>query len=77
MKPKKADEAPVKPKADADEDKSNVGPTESQETQADVTASDIALEALVQCEVNGIAIEEFMLALKEQLVMADNTKAVA
>lgn len=77
MKPKKADAAPVKPKADADEDKSNVGPTESQETQADVTASDIALEALVQCEVNGIAIEEFMLALKEQLVMADNTKAVA
>ena len=77
MKPKKAVAAPVKPEADADEDKSNVGPTESQENQADITASDIALEALVQCEVNGIAIEEFMLALKEQLVMADNNQAVA
>lgn len=45
--------------------------------KAPVTAGDIALEALVQCEANGIAIKDFMLALKEQLQMIDETKVAA
>ena len=40
-----------------------------------MSAEDIAFEALLQCETNKIPVEEFMLALKEQLVMID--KAVA
>ena len=44
---------------------------------ADKSASDIALDALVQCEVNGITVKDFMLALKEQLEMLDTNKAVA
>ena len=86
MKPKAA----PKPKADApfavpqewvDEaiDKSNVGlNSEADESPiADKSASDIALDALVQCEVNGITVKDFMLALKEQLEMLDETKVAA
>ena len=80
MKPKaapkpKADK-PVQPEAD---DKSNVGlNSEADESPiADKSASDIALDALVQCEVNGITVKDFMLALKEQLEMLDEDKAVA
>ena len=80
MKPK----APKKPKAEKPvqpeaEDKSNVGlDSEADESPiADKSASDIALDALVQCEVNGIAVKDFMLALKEQLEMLDTNKAVA
>jgi hypothetical protein len=80
MKPK----APTKPKADKPvqpeaDDKSNVGlDSEADESPiADKSASDIALDALVQCEVNGITVKDFMLALKEQLEMLDTNKAVA
>ena len=80
MKPKaapkpKADK-PVQPEAD---DKSNVGlNSEADESPiADKSASDIALDALVQCEVNGITVKDFMLALKEQLEMLDETKVAA
>ena len=80
MKPK----ADPKPKADADkptgseaDDKSNVG-LDSEADKADPKSpSDIALDALVQCEMNGIAIKDFMLALKEQLEMLDETKVAA
>ena len=77
MKPKaapkpKADK-PVEPKAD---DKSNVG-LDSEADKADKSPSDIALDALVQCEMNGIAIKDFMLALKEQLEMLDEDKVAA
>ena len=80
MKPK----ADPKPKADADkptgseadEPKSNVG-LDSEADKADKSPSDIALDALVQCEMNGIAIKDFMLALKEQLEMLDETKVAA
>jgi hypothetical protein len=79
MKPKAA----PKPKADADkptgseaEDKSKVG-LDSEADKADKSPSDIALDALVQCEMNGIAIKDFMLALKEQLEMLDETKVAA
>ena len=71
-KPKADTETPVEPKAD---DKSNVG-LDSEAGNADPKSpSDIALDALVQCEMNGIAIKDFMLALKEQLeLIEDNTK---
>ena len=74
----KADETPEQPKADTE---SNVGLDEPQvqveEVKAftNMSAEDIAFEALLQCETNQIPVEEFMLALKEQLVMLD--KAVA
>ena len=74
----KADETPEQPEADTE---SNVGLDEPQvqveEVKAftNMSAEDIAFEALLQCETNQITVEEFMLALKEQLVMLD--KAVA
>ena len=78
MKPKAAPkpkaETPVEPKAD---DKSNVV-LDSEADKADPKSpSDIALDALVQCEMNGIAIKDFMLALKEQLEMLDEDKVAA
>jgi hypothetical protein len=72
-KPKADTETPVEPKAD---EKSNVG-LDSEADKADKSPSDIALDALVQCEMNGIAIKDFMLALKEQLEMLDETKVAA
>ena len=80
MKPKAAPkpkaETPVQPEAD---DKSNVGlGSKADESPiADKSPSDIALDALVQCEMNGIAIKDFMLALKEQLEMLDEDKVAA
>jgi len=80
MKPK----ADPKPKADADkptgseaDEKSNVGLNSEADKADPKSPSDIALDALVQCEMNGIAIKDFMLALKEQLEMLDETKVAA
>ena len=76
----KADETPEQPKADTE---SNVGLDEPQvqveEVKAftNMSAEDIAFEALLQCETNQIPVKEFMLALKEQLEMLDQTQAVA
>jgi len=75
-KSKKAD-APSQPKADKPEQPkaekaSNVGQSDKV-----MSASDIALEAMVQCETNGVAIKDFMIALKEQLEMLDETKVAA
>jgi len=66
----------TEPKAEAE---SNVGLNSEAEQSpfAEKSASDIALDALVQCEVNGITVKDFMLALKEQLEMLDTNKAVA
>ena len=72
-KPKADTETPVEPEAD---EKSNVG-LDSEADKADKSPSDIALDALVQCELNGIAIKDFMLALKEQLEMLDEDKVAA
>lgn len=75
---RKSAKADEQPKADAE---SNVGLDEPkvqvEEVKAftNMSAEDIAFEALLQCETNKIPVEEFMLALKEQLVMLD--KAVA
>ena len=79
MKPKAA----PKPKADTEtptgseaDDKSKVG-LDSEADKVDKSPSDIALDALVQCEMNGIAIKDFMIALKEQLEMLDEDKVAA
>ena len=76
MKPK----ADPKPKADADkptgseaEDKSNVGLDSEADKAETKSASDIALEALVQCELNGVSKAKFIAALKEQLEMLDDS----
>ena len=56
------------PEAPAIEDKSSEA-----ETKAPMSASDIALEALVQCELNGVSKAKFLAALKEQLEMLDES----
>ena len=77
---RKSAKADEQPKADAE---SNVGLDEPkvqiEEVKAftNMSAEDIAFEALLQCETNKIPVEEFMLALKEQLVMLDKQQAVA
>jgi len=73
-KPKADTETPVSSEAD---DKSNVGLNSEADKVDPKSPSDIALDALVQCEMNGIAIKDFMLALKEQLEMLDETKVAA
>lgn len=76
----KADKADEQPEADTE---SNVGLNEPEvqvkEVKAftDMSAEDIAFEALLQCEVNKIPVKEFMLALKEQLEMIDQTNVAA
>jgi len=76
-KSKKADEPKAdKPSEPTAEKASNVGQSEDK-PKASLSASDIALEAMIQCETNGIAIKDFMLALKEQLEMLDETKVAA
>lgn len=60
-------ETPVEPEVPAIEDKS------SNEPKAPLSASDIALEALVQCELNGVSKAKFLAALKEQLEMLDDS----
>ncbi len=70
-KVEKEPKVPVEPEAPvlAVEDKS------SNEPKAPMSPSDIALEALVQCEVNEVQVKDFMLALKEQLEMLDKAAA--
>lgn len=64
-------ETPVEPEVPVIEDKSSEAETKP------MSPSDIALEALVQCELNNVQVKDFMLALKEQLEMLDENKAVA
>ena len=70
-KVEKEPKVPVEPKAPAIEDKSSVEP------KAPLSASDIALEALIQCELNGVSKAKFLSALKEQLEMLDEDKVAA
>ena len=69
-KPKADTETPVKPEA---EDKSKVGLGSEADKVETKSASDIALEALVQCELNGVSKAKFIAALKEQLEMLDDS----
>ena len=74
----KADQPKAADAGDSEaDDKSNVGPNSEAETAEAKSASDIALDALVQCELNGITVKDFMLALKEQLEMLDTNKVAA
>lgn len=82
MKPKAA----PKPKADTEtpigseaDDKSKVGLDSEADKVETKSASDIAMQALLDCEMNGISKASFLAALKEQLEMLDaaNTKAAA
>ena len=54
-------------------DKSNVGLDSEADKAETKSASDIALEALVQCELNGVSKAKFLSALKEQLEMLDES----
>ena len=67
----KADKVDEKP---SKEEPSDIGQSEEAPKKA-FTASDIALEALVQCDINGINVEDFLLSLKEQLVLLDIKQA--
>ena len=71
----KVDATPAEPTVD---DKSNVGPTDEPTVDtAPMTASDIALEALVKAELNGITTEALLLALKDQLELLDLDRKAA
>ena len=72
VNPAKPPKPPVQPEVEDEppfliEDKSPVEP------KAPMSASDIALEALVQCELNGVSKAKFLAALKEQLEMLDES----
>ena len=72
VNPAKPPKPPVQPEVEDEppfliEDKSPVEP------KAPLSASDIALEALVQCELNGVSKAKFLAALKEQLEMLDES----
>jgi hypothetical protein len=56
----------VKPKVEKE-------PKAPVEPEVPLSASDIALEALVQCELNGVSKAKFLAALKEQLEMLDDS----
>lgn len=71
QEPKATQEPTQEPEAQTNP---NVGANEP-EAQVELSASDIALEALIQCEAHNIPVKEFMMALKDQLTMLD--KAVA
>ncbi len=82
MKPKAA----PKPKADTEtptgseaDDKSKVGLDSEADKVETKSASDIAMQALLDCEMNGISKASFLAALKEQLEMLDaaNSRAAA
>ena len=60
-------ETPVEPKATEQQE-----PKATEQTKV-LSASDIALEALVQCELNGVSKAKFLAALKEQLQMLDDS----
>jgi len=65
---------------DKSSEQSDVGQSAKEEpkVQKKLTASDIAFEAVLALDTNGISKEEFLVALKEQLeLIEDNFKKVA
>ena len=64
----KADATPVEPEVDA---KSDDGLNEPKVQ----SASDIAMEALLQCDTNGISVQDFLAALKEQIILEERVAA--
>ena len=63
----KADKVDDKP---SKEEPSNVGQSEAAPKKV-LTASDIALEALLNCEIHKVNMREFMVALKKQVAIHD------
>lgn len=70
----------VNPKVEQSDEPKAETPVEPEATEKEpkvepkvLSASDIALEALVQCELNGISKAKFLSALKEQLEMLDDS----
>ena len=73
----KAEQEPVEPTNEV-EPKSNVGLDESLvKEELRLSAGDIAMQALLICDTNGVPIKDFMIALKEQLEMLDEDKVAA
>jgi hypothetical protein len=71
-----------KPKAEVTEgeDKSDSGPSTEGETQSETvsspkTAEDIAFEAMLQCDANGISFKDLLLALQEQQSLLNSEAA--
>ena len=73
-----------KPKAEVtegdDEAKSDSGPSTEGETQSETvsspkTAEDIAFEAMLQCDANGISFKDLLLALQEQQSLLNSEAA--
>lgn len=60
-------------------EQSDVGQSETKSQPKKLTASDIAFEAILACDTNGISKSDFIKALKEQLALLeeDNIKKVA
>ena len=67
QKTAKADKVDDKP---SKEEVSNVGQSEAAPKKV-LTASDIALEALMNCEIHKVNMREFMVALKKQVAIHD------
>jgi|TARA_Y100000033_G_scaffold50083_1_gene59744 hypothetical protein len=57
-----------------DEARSDSGPSTEGETQSK-TAEDIAFEAMLQCDANGISFKDLLLALKEQQSLLNSEAA--
>lgn len=79
--PKVQDETESQTTEDTSSEESNVGQSVKEEpkVQKKLSASDVALEALIQLEIHGISKSDFVKALKEQLALLedDNLKKVA
>jgi hypothetical protein len=79
--PKVQDETESQTTEDTSSEESNVGQSVKEEpkVQKKLTASDVALETLIQLEIHDISKSDFITALKEQLALLeeDNIKKVA
>lgn len=75
------DETESQTTEDTSSEESNVGQSVKEEpkVQKKLSASDIAFEAILACDTNGISKNDFIKALKEQLALLeeDNLKKVA
>ena len=73
------DETKSQETEDTSSEQSDVGQSETKSRPKKLSASDIAFEAILACDTNGISKSDFIKALKEQLALLeeDNLKKVA
>ena len=73
------DETKSQETEDTSSEQSDVGQSETKSQPKKLSASDIAFEAILACDTNGISKSDFIKALKEQLALLeeDNIKKVA